>query len=204
MSPVAGKVKVVEKEERRFVRIGDFEVEIDPTAELRVADGDLVGAGTPLTGGFLDPSEVMEQLGIEAAQKYILDGVQQVYSSQGVPLADKHIEVIVRQMFSRVKIEAPGDSSFLPGEIVGRYLWEEENERLETQKKEPASAQTILLGITKAALETDSWLAAASFIETTRVLTEAASSGRVDKLLGLKENVIIGRLIPTGERARLE
>jgi len=139
----------------------------------------------------------MEQLGIEAARKYILDEVQKVYSSQGVGLADKHIEVIIRQMLSKVRVETPGESGFLPGEIVSRNLFEEAADK-------KARAATILLGITKAALETDSWLAAASFIETTRVLTEAAASGKVDKLLGLKENVIIGRLIPTGERAALE
>jgi len=204
MSPIAGKVKVVEKDDKRFVRIEDFEFEIDPTAELKVADGDLIGAGTPLTDGFLDPEKVMEQLGIEAAQKYILNEVQRVYSSQGVTLADKHIEVITHQMFGKVRVGAVGDTSFLPGEVVSRYLFEEENEKMLAEKKEPATAQVLLLGITKAALETDSFLAAASFINTTRVLTEAAASGKVDKLLGLKENVIIGRLIPTGERARLE
>jgi len=211
MSPIAGKVKVVERDEKRFVRVTghgaeaeEVEFEIEPTAELKVQSGDLVAAGTPLTVGFLDPEKVMEQLGIEAAQKYILNEVQQVYSSQGVTLADKHIEVIIRQMFSKMKVESPGDTQFLPGEIVGRYLLEEENEKMRAEKKEPATASVVLLGITKAALETDSFLAAASFINTTRVLTEAAASGKVDKLLGLKENVIIGRLIPTGERARLE
>ena len=204
MSPVAGKVKVVERDDKIFVRIEDFEFEIDPTAELKVANGDLVGAGTPLTDGFLDPEKVMEQLGIEAAQKYILDEIQNVYSSQGAVLADKHIEVIIHQMFSKVRVEAAGETSFLPGEIVSRRAFEEENEEMRTAKKEPATAQVVLLGITKAALETDSFLAAASFINTTRVLTEAAASGKVDKLLGLKENVIIGRLIPTGERARLD
>ncbi len=211
MSPIAGKVKVVERDEKRFVRVTghgaeaeEVEFEIEPTAELKVQSGDLVAAGTPLTVGFLDPEKVMEQLGIEAAQKYILNEVQQVYSSQGVTLADKHIEVIIRQMFSKMKVESPGDTQFLPGEIVGRYLLEEENEKMRAEKKEPATASVVLLGITKAALETDSFLAAASFINTTRVLTEAAASGKVDKLLGLKENVIIGRLIPTGERAKLE
>ncbi len=212
MSPMAGKVKVVERDEKRIVRVTatdkaevekEVEFEIEPTAELKVESGDLVGAGTPLTAGFLDPEKVMEQLGIEAAQKYILNEVQSVYSSQGVTLADKHVEVIIRQMFSKMKVESPGETGFLPGEIVSRYLFEEENEKIQTAKKEPASAEVILLGITKAALETDSFLAAASFINTSRVLTEAAASGKVDKLLGLKENVIIGRLIPTGERARL-
>ena len=204
MSPISGKVKVVERDDRRFVQIEDMEFEVEPTAELRVADGDLVGAGTPLTDGFLDPKKVMEQLGMVTAQKYILSEVQDVYSSQGVTLADKHIEVIIKQMFGKVKVENAGETGFLPGEIVSRYLFEEENEKMLAEKKEPAEAGVVLLGITKAALETDSFLSAASFINTTRVLTEAAASGKVDKLLGLKENVIIGRLIPTGERARLE
>ncbi len=204
MSPIAGKVQIVERDDKRFVRVEDFEIEIDPTAELKVADGDLIGAGTPLTDGFLDPKKVLEQLGAAAAQKYILNEVQNVYSSQGVTLADKHVETIIKQMFDKVKIETVGDTHFLPGEIVSRYLFEEENEKMAVEKKEGAEAGAILLGITKAALETDSFLAAASFIHTTRVLTEASASGKVDKLLGLKENVIIGRLIPTGERARLE
>ncbi len=204
MSPTSGRVKVVERDERRFVQIEDAEVEVEPTAELRVAEGDLIGAGTPLTEGFLDPKKVMEQLGVVAAQKYILSEVQDVYSSQGVTLADKHIEVIIKQMFDKVKVENAGETGFLPGEIVSRYLFEEENEKMLAEKKEPAEAGVVLLGITKAALETDSFLSAASFINTTRVLTEAAASGKVDRLLGLKENVIIGRLIPTGERARLE
>ena len=204
MSPISGKVKVIERDDKRIVQVEDMEFEVDSTAEIKVADGDLVGAGTPLTDGFLDPVKVMTQLGTEAAQKYILSEVRDVYSSQGVTLADKHIEVIIKQMFSKVKVTSAGDTKFLPGETVSRYLFEEENERMLVEKKEPAESKVILLGITKAALETDSFLSAASFINTTRVLTEAASSGRVDKLLGLKENVIIGRLIPTGERARLE
>jgi len=219
MSPIAGKVQIVERDDKRFVRVTatplsaarggkaaekEIEFEIDPMTELKVENDDLIGAGTPLTGGFLDPEKVLDQLGVAAAQKYILDEVQSVYSSQGVTLADKHIETIIKQMFDKVKVEVVGETRFLPGEIVSRYLFEEENEKMSVEKKEGAQAKTILLGITKAALETDSFLAAASFIHTTRVLTEAAASGKVDKLLGLKENVIIGRLIPTGERARLE
>jgi len=207
MSPIAGRVKVTEKDDRRLIKIVGKEVvefEIEPTAELKVEDGDLVGPGTPLTVGFLDPAEVMERLGLAAAQKYLLSEVQNVYASQGVTLADKHVEVIIRQMFSKIKIESAGDTKLLPGEIVSRYIFEEENKKARALKKEPAKGRVVLLGITKAALETDSFLAAASFIETTRVLTEAAASGKVDRLLGLKENVIIGRLIPTGERARIE
>jgi DNA-directed RNA polymerase subunit beta' len=204
MSPEAGKVEVVEKDEERIVKVGETEFEIDPTAELKVEDGDLVSAGTPLVEGFLDPEKVMESLGPEAAQRYILSEIQEVYSSQGVMLADKHVETIIRQMFNKVKIISAGDTSLLPGEIVTSYLLEEENGRAKSEGQEVAQGEPVLLGIKKAALKTDSWLSAASFIETTRVLTDAAASGKVDKLLGLKENVIIGRLIPTGERARLE
>jgi len=213
MSPIDGRVSLVEREGKRILRIlpvdkkaevSEVEFEVRPGSELRVADGDLVAAGTPLTEGFLDLSEMLASLGREATQKYILSEVQKVYASQGVNLADKHIEVIIRQMFNKVKIDSPGDTSLLPGEIVSRYTLEEENEKALREKKEPATAHLVVLGITKAALETGSFLAAASFINTTRVLTEAAISGKVDRLLGLKENVIIGRLIPTGERARLD
>jgi len=213
MSPLDGKVEIIEKDEGRIVRIKatdkgadqkEVEFEIDPTAELKVEDGDLVAAGTPLVEGFLDPKKIMESLGSGPAQRYIISEIQNVYASQGVMLADKHIEVIIRQMFNKVKVTSAGETGLLPGEIVTRYLFEEENEKAQAEDKSAAEAEEVLLGIKKAALRTDSWLSAASFIETTRVLTDAAASGKVDKLLGLKENVIIGRLVPTGERARLE
>jgi len=133
-----------------------------------------------------------------------VDEVQKVYCSQGVHINDKHIEVIVRQMLSKVRIELSGDTEFIPRELVDRYRFEEENARVLVEGGEPATAQTILMGITRASLSTESWLAAASFQETTRVLTEAAIFGKVDRLVGLKENVIIGKLIPARCNACLE
>jgi DNA-directed RNA polymerase subunit beta' len=213
MAPFAGRVKIVEREGKRILRLTasdkkaeekEVEFTVEPAADLKVENGDLVAAGTPLTGGFLDPSEMLGSLGTPATQKYLLGEVQNVYASQGVYLADKHIEVIIRQMFGKVQIDSPGDTQLLPGEIVSRFVFEEENEGMIAAGREPATAKMVVLGITRASLETDSFLAAASFINTTRVLTEAAASGKVDRLLGLKENVIIGRLIPTGERAKLD
>ncbi|MDD4466169.1 MAG: hypothetical protein PHY25_05790, partial [Dehalococcoidales bacterium] len=131
-----------------------------------------------------------------AVQRYIVDEVQKVYCSQGVHINDRHIEVIVRQMLSKVRIDTPGDTRFTSRELVGRMAYEEENARVLAEGGEPATAYAVLMGITRASLSTDSWLAAASFQETTRVLTEASIFGKVDRLVGLKENVIIGKLIP--------
>jgi DNA-directed RNA polymerase subunit beta' len=131
-------------------------------------------------------------------QQYLVDEVQKVYRSQGVSINDKHIETIARQMLRKVRVDTPGDTELLAGEIVDRFHYEEVNARVLAEGGEPATAQTVLLGVTKASLSTDSFLAAASFQETTRVLTEAAVSGAKDRLLGLKENVIIGKLIPAG------
>ncbi|MEJ5299950.1 MAG: DNA-directed RNA polymerase subunit beta' [Thermodesulforhabdaceae bacterium] len=163
-----------------------------------VHEGDYVRAGEPLMDGSPDPHDILRVQGEKAIAKYLLDEIQRVYRLQGVRINDKHIEVIVRQMIKRVKITNPGDSGFLPGEQVERHIFEETNERLIAQGKTPAEAEPLLLGITKASLSTDSFISAASFQETTKVLTDAASSGRVDKLRGLKENVILGRLIPAG------
>ena len=212
ISEVDGKVRIEEFESKKRIIVEaeknsgqeDRAYDVDPIAELKVKDGDLVAVGTQLTEGYLDLVSVMRTLGIEDASKYIISEIQKVYSSQGVTLNDKHIEVIVRQMFSKVRIESSGDSRFLPGELVSRFSFQEENEKILAKEGEPALGEVILLGITKSSLETDSFLAAASFMETTRVLTEASISGRVDRLLGLKENVIIGRLIPVGESARVD
>jgi len=213
MAEIAGRVKIKEvagkkvitiKAIRRGAEITDVEYEVPSVMEILCEDGALIGTGTPLTDGHVDLRKLLASLGISATQRYIISEIQKVYNSQGVALADKHIETIVRQMFSRVKIESSGDTALLPGEIVSIYRWREENEKILAEGGEPATAEIIILGITKASLKTDSFLAAASFIETTRVLTDAACSGKVDRLLGLKENVIIGRLIPTGERARIE
>jgi DNA-directed RNA polymerase subunit beta' len=182
------QVSYEEREQREYV--------VPRTARLKVQPGEYVRAGQPLTEGPLNPQDILRILGPEALQSYLVEEIQKVYSSQGVYIHDKHIEVIIRQMLRRVRIDHPGDTEFLPGELVDRFRFEEENSRVLAEGGEPATAQPVLLGITKAALHTDSFLAAASFQETTRVLTDAAIEGRVDRLLGLKENVIIGRMIP--------
>jgi DNA-directed RNA polymerase subunit beta' len=165
---------------------------------LEVADGDHVEVGTKLTAGAVDPKKVLRILGPREAQKHLVKEVQEVYRSQGVDIHDKHIEVIVRQMLRRVTVLDSGDSALLPGELTARERFEDENRRVVAAGGQPATGRPELMGITKASLATDSWLSAASFQETTRVLTEAAMSGRSDPLLGLKENVIIGKLIPAG------
>ena len=138
--------------------------------------------------------------GRDAVQRYLVDEVQEVYRSQGVNINDKHIEVIARQMLRKLRVDQPGDTELLPGELVDRFEFEDKNRQVLAEGGEPATALPVLLGVTKASLNTESFLAAASFQETTKVLTEAAISGKVDKLLGLKENVIIGKLIPAGHR----
>lgn len=160
--------------------------------------GDYVRAGEPLMDGAPDPHDILRVLGEKAIAKYLLDEVQRVYRLQGVRINDKHIEIIIRQMIKRVKITNPGDSGFMPGEQVERHIFEQINEQLIAQGKTPAYAEPLLLGITKASLSTDSFISAASFQETTKVLTDAASAGKIDRLKGLKENVILGRLIPAG------
>jgi DNA-directed RNA polymerase subunit beta' len=157
-----------------------------------------VKAGQQITEGSISPQELLHILGKEAVQTFLVDEVQKVYRSQGVDINDKHIEVIVRQMMRKVRIDSAGDTDLLPGEIVSQWEYEEANARALAEGGEPATAQAVLLGLIKAALNTTSWLSAASFQETTRVLTEAAISGKVDRLRGLKENVIIGKLIPAG------
>ena len=171
-------------------------------SHISVADGQHVEAGDPLTAGSINPHDLLEVRGIEAVQDYILQEVQRVYRLQGVEISDKHIEVIVRQMMKKVRIEEAGDSNFLPGSQVDFLEYEDTNEELEKEGKEPAQGERVLLGITKAALATDSFLSAASFQETTKVLTDAAIKGKVDHLQGLKENVIIGKLIPAGTGMR--
>ncbi|MGH2345014.1 MAG: DNA-directed RNA polymerase subunit beta', partial [Chloroflexota bacterium] len=167
-------------------------------ARLRVDAGRQVLAGEQLTDGSVSPQDILEIQGPEAVQKYLVAEVQRVYRSQGVGINDKHVEVIVRQMLRKVKIEDAGDTELLPGELVDRFVFEDINARVLAQDGQPAIAKAVLLGVTKASLNTDSFLAAASFQETTRVLTEAAISGKKDRLMGLKENVIIGKLIPAG------
>jgi DNA-directed RNA polymerase subunit beta' len=169
---------------------------VSPNVRLLVEPGQRVAAGTALAEGPLNPQEVLRIRGKDAVQRYLVDEVQRVYRSQGVVIHDKHIEIIARQMLRRVRIDSPGDTEFLQGELVDRFLWQSVNAKVIAEGGEPSTAQTVLLGVTKVSLSTESFLAAASFQETTRVLTEAALFGKVDRLLGLKENVIIGRLIP--------
>lgn len=165
---------------------------------VSVHEGDWVKAGEPLMDGSVNPHSILEILGPKELQRYLVDEVQKVYRLQGVSINDKHIEIIVRQMMKKVKIDDPGDTEFLMGEQVDKFVFEEENKRVIKQKGKPAKARPLLLGITKASLTTESFISAASFQETTRVLTEAAINGAMDELRGLKENVIMGRLIPAG------
>ncbi len=178
------------------------EYPVPATGRIRVQDGEEVRAGQQLTEGQLNPQDILRIMGPEAVQQYLVDEVQKVYHSQGATITDKHIEVIVRQMLRKVQVDMPGDTEMLPGELIDRFEYEDENSRVLAEGGEPATAVPVLLGVTKASLSTNSFLAAASFQETTRVLTEAAISGQVDRLLGLKENVIIGKLIPA--RAKVE
>lgn len=207
MAEVSGKVEIKEgkKLRRVIIHTEDGKQKVYPIpkrARLRVSNGDIVSAGSQLTEGSLKPHDILRIKGLTAVQQYLLSEVQKVYKSQGVEINDKHIEVIIRQMLRKVSVVDPGDTDFLPGEIVDKFAFEEENERIKKEGKQPATAKQVLMGITKAALATESWLSAASFQETTRVLTEAAIKGRVDNLVGLKENVIIGKLIPAGTGAQ--
>ncbi|MCC7364288.1 MAG: DNA-directed RNA polymerase subunit beta', partial [Dehalococcoidia bacterium] len=190
------RVQVVyeEREEREYP--------IPAAARLLVESGSWVTAGSQITDGAKNPQHILSIQGRDAVRKYMVDEVQKVYKSQGVNINDKHIEVIVRQMLRRVKVDHPGDTGFLPGDLEDRRSFEEKNNFIIAEGGEPATATPVLLGVTKASLNTDSWLAAASFQETTRVLTNAAVDGKTDSLLGLKENVIIGKLIPA--RADIE
>ncbi|MGH2407715.1 MAG: DNA-directed RNA polymerase subunit beta' [Candidatus Limnocylindrales bacterium] len=177
------------------------EYPIPHNAKLRVENNQEVRAGDAITDGPINPQEYLETRGKDAVQRYLVKEVQKVYRSQGVTINDKHIEIIVRQMLRKVRIDQPGDSEQLPFELIDRFDFEEINNQVMAEGGEPATAETVLLGVTKASLNTSSFLAAASFQETTRVLTEAAINGAKDRLLGLKENVIIGKLIPAGTGA---
>ena len=176
----------------------EYDYQIPVSLKLLVEDGDVVAAGDQITEGSADPKDLLEIINREAVQLYLVEEVQKVYKDQGVDIHDKHIEVIVRQMLKRVTVTDPGDSEFLPGQLVEYMVFEDESEKIVADGGEPPNFKEILLGITKASLATESFLSAASFQETTRVLTDAALGGKVDRLLGLKENVIIGKLIPTG------
>jgi DNA-directed RNA polymerase subunit beta' len=202
LSPAKGMV--VHRDGQFAVRAEDVverEYQIPHAAKLLVQNGQEIRAGDPITDGPINPQEYLETRGREAVQRYLVKEVQKVYRSQGVTINDKHIEIIVRQMLRKVRIDQPGDSEQLPFELIDRFDFEELNNQVLAEGGEPATAETVLLGVTKASLNTSSFLAAASFQETTRVLTEAAINGAKDRLLGLKENVIIGKLIPAGTGA---
>jgi DNA-directed RNA polymerase subunit beta' len=181
-------ISYAEKEEREYI--------VPSSASIWVQNNDEVKAGQQLTDGSINPHDILRILGKEAVQQYLVDEVQKVYRSQGVNINDKHIEVIVHQMLTKVRIDSAGDTDLVPDELVDKFTYEDTNAKVLAEGGEPATAHTVLLGITRASLSTDSWLAAASFQETTRILTEAAVNGKIDKLVGLKENVIIGKLIP--------
>ena len=202
-----GYVKIISKKNIRRIVIEDEEgkkktYQIPYGSQIIVKDGQYVQVGDKLTEGPLDPSTLLKIKGERAVQKYILEEIQNVYRSQGVETNDKHIEVIIRQMMRKVRVISPGDTDFLPGSLVSKHELKEANKKVLAENGEPAEAKSEILGITKASLATDSFLSAASFQETTRVLTEAALEGKLDKLLGLKENVIIGQLIPAGTGMR--
>jgi DNA-directed RNA polymerase subunit beta' len=180
----------------RYEEVEEREYIIPSGSHIRVKSGGKVKAGDQLIDGAVDPQDILRIMGREAVQQYLVEEVQKVYRSQGVNINDKHIEIIARQMLRRVRVESRGDTELLAGDLIDRFDYEGINAKVLAEGGEPATAQTVLLGITRASLNTSSWLAAASFQETTRVLTEAAIWGKTDKLLGLKENVIIGKLIP--------
>jgi DNA-directed RNA polymerase subunit beta' len=203
ISEIEGTVKLVESKKKREVVVTSEDGEaknylIPYGSRIKVSEGDHVEAGDELTEGSVNPHDILKIKGITGVQKYLLHEVQRVYRLQGVDINDKHIEVIVRQMLRKVKVEDAGDTKLLPGGLVDIFDFEEENAKVVAEGKRPAVAKRTLLGITKASLATESFLSAASFQETTRVLTEAAIKGKVDPLVGLKENVIIGKLIPAG------
>ncbi|MBR0464983.1 MAG: DNA-directed RNA polymerase subunit beta', partial [Clostridia bacterium] len=202
LAEISGQVSVNDTKKRREVIVTSSEdsrtYAINYGAKLRVADGDTVTAGMPLTDGAQNPQDILRILGARAVQDYLLREVQRTYRSQAVAVADKHIEIIIRQMMRKVKVQDAGDTKLLPGSMVDMFRFERENEATIMAGGMPATAKQMLLGITKASLATESFLSAASFQETTRVLTDAAIKGKVDPLLGLKENVIVGKLIPAG------
>jgi DNA-directed RNA polymerase subunit beta' len=204
IAELTGTVEFIEGDKHREIKItsddGKEEVvyKVPRRARLKVEDGGRVTVGQQVNEGSVNPHEILRIMGPREVQIFLVTEIQQVYQSQGVPIHDKHVELVVRQMLRRVNVIEPGDSEFLPGQFVERKAFEKANRAIVEGGGEPASARPVLMGITKASLATDSWLSAASFQETTRVLTDAAISGRSDSLLGLKENVIIGKLIPAG------
>ena len=204
ITEIKGEVAIKDTKKKREIVVTDNETGESKTylipygSRIKVTEGQILEAGDELTEGSVNPHDILKIKGVRAVQDYMLREVQRVYRLQGVEINDKHIEVIVRQMLKKIRIENNGDTDFLPGTLVDVLEYEDVNEKLEEEGKEPAEGKQVLLGITKASLATDSFLSAASFQETTKVLTEAAIKGKVDHLIGLKENVIIGKLIPAG------
>ncbi len=203
---IGGQVSIVNKDGLRHVVVKNEkstkDYQIPFSAEIKVKEGDFVEPGTVLTSGSVYPQEILTTRGVKGVEDYILREVQRVYRSQGVDINDKHVEIIVRQMLRKVLIQVSGDTSFLPGEYVDEFVVREENKKIIENGGKPAMVERVLLGITKASLATESFLSAASFQETTRVLTDAAIKNKVDHLVGLKENIIIGKLIPAGTGAK--
>ena len=204
ITEAAGRVTIDDSDRSRKLIVtpddgsDPLEFPVSKRSRLLVADGDSVEVGQQLTHGTPDPQEVLRILGVRRAQEHLVDEVQEVYRSQGVAIHDKHIEIIVRQMLRRITVIEQGDSNLIPGDLVDRATFEDENRRVVAEGGTPASGRPVLMGITKASLAVESWLSAASFQETTRVLTDAAIHGKSDQLRGLKENIIIGKLIPAG------
>jgi DNA-directed RNA polymerase subunit beta' len=204
ISEISGKVTIKDQKKRREIVVtneseGESKSYMIPYgSRIKVQDGQIVEAGDELTEGSINPHDILKIKGVVGVQAYLLQEVQKVYRMQGVDINDRHIEIIVRQMLRKVRVEDTGDTDLLPGGLVDIFEFERENERVIAEGKRPAQAKRVLLGITKASLATESFLSAASFQETTRVLTEAAIKGKSDPLMGLKENVIIGKLIPAG------
>jgi DNA-directed RNA polymerase subunit beta' len=204
LAEVAGTVALEETERQLRITIvadtgneeDDFSILVPRRTRLSVAQGEHVEPGDPLHEGSLNPSDFLRLKGYTETELYLVGEVQKVYKSQGVEIHDKHIELIVRQMLKKVRVEHNGDTDLLPGQLVDKIVLDRENARVKKEKKEQATSEPLILGITKASLATESFLSAASFQETTKVLTDASIEGKVDRLLGLKENVIIGKLIP--------
>jgi len=208
ISEIDGYVKIGDtvKNKRKIIitaENGEFrEYQIPASKYLRVQDADWINKGDKIDDGPIDPHDILDIKGPRELEQFLVNEIQEVYRLQGVQINDKHIEIIVRQMLRKVIIEDPGDTSFVVDQIVDKFEFDDENIRVEKEGGKAASAKPVLMGITKSALNTESFISAASFQETTRVLTEAAIKGKIDRLRGLKENVIIGHLIPAGTGVR--
>jgi len=201
ISGVVAEINEVRDKQQEIVIQGEVESRsytAPYNARLKVTQGDKIESGQVLTEGSIDPKELLKVKDLQAVQQYLLREVQKVYRMQGVEIGDKHVEVMVRQMLRKVRVMDAGDTDVLPGTLLDVHQFTDANKQVLLDGKRPATGRPVLLGITKASLETDSFLSAASFQETTRVLTDAAIKGKRDELLGLKENVIIGKLVPAG------